>query len=225
MISVAATTSTDARASFSNWGPWISVAAPGMTMWSTICTNYTIDDFSEFWYEFFWNYDGVNPYMYGDGTSFACPLVAGVCGLIHSHLPSASPAAVKSLLISSGDAIGYDHPIGPKVNAWRALSQAVLAVDGAPAPALQLSASPNPSAGASLLHMTLPRAATVRLAVFDCAGRVARELVRDRLEAGVHDARWDGRDAAGAPLPAGLYFARLEAGGRSAGARIVRLDR
>ena len=226
VISVGATTNTNARASFSNWGPWVSVAAPGMTMWSTICTNYVIDDFSQFWYEFFWNWDGVNPYMFGDGTSFACPLVAGVCGLIHSHLPSISPAAVKSLLISTGDVVAYDHPIGVKVNAFRAVSQAVLGVDAAAAPGgLQLSAAPNPASGASLLRMTLPRAGTVRLTIFDCAGRVARELVSERLGAGVHDAPWDGRDGTGAALPAGLYFARLDAAGRQAITRIVRLDR
>jgi len=42
VLSVGATDETGARAFFSNYGPWVRVAAPGSSMWSTICRNYTV---------------------------------------------------------------------------------------------------------------------------------------------------------------------------------------
>jgi hypothetical protein len=40
---------------------------------------------------------------------------------------------------------------------------------------------------------------------------------------GAHSIGWDGRDDSGATAAAGVYFARLAAGGRSATVRIVRV--
>jgi subtilisin family serine protease len=227
VISVGATDELDTRATFSNWGPWVKVAAPGSAMFSTISRNYELDFITEFIYELLFGYDGVNPYMYGDGTSFACPLVAGVCGLLHSHLPSLTPAGAEQLLIASGDAVAYDLPIGRKVNAWRALTQAVLAVEGAGValPGPRLAAAPNPSAGATSLRFTLAAAGPARLTLYDCAGRRVRELVNGGLPAGRHEASWDGRGAGGERLPGGIYFARLDSGGRTVSVRVVRLGR
>jgi len=55
----------------------------------------------------------------------------------------------------------------------------------------------------------LPTAGHARLAVFDVAGRRVR-VVSDRLLAsGRTKVAWDGRDASGASVPSGVYFARL----------------
>jgi len=63
----------------------------------------------------------------------------------------------------------------------------------------------------------------VRLVLVDVAGRRVRTLVDETLAAGPHELAWDGRDAGGAPAPAGLYWARLDAGGEHATRRLVRL--
>jgi hypothetical protein len=81
--------------------------------------------------------------------------------------------------------------------------------------------APNPARGATLLRYTLPSAASVRLALFDLAGRRVRVLEEGGRSAGEHAARFDGSDAAGRALAAGLYFVRLEADGRSATTRLV----
>ena len=84
-------------------------------------------------------------------------------------------------------------------------------------------AYPNPFQASATLRFTLPSAGRVRLGFYDVSGRVVRTLVDDVLPAGPHAAQWDGRDALGHPLPGGLYFARLEASGREAVQRLMRL--
>lgn len=63
---------------------------------------------------------------------------------------------------------------------------------------------------APALELDLPAAGRVRIALFDATGRHVRTLVDQSLEAGRTTWTWDGRDAAGRPVPRGLYFARLD---------------
>jgi hypothetical protein len=93
-----------------------------------------------------------------------------------------------------------------------------------PAPALtevgrlDLSpARPNPFRGPTLIPFALPNDGRVEVTVYDAAGRRVRTLVSGHLPAGSHGARWDGRDAGGRPVAAGVYFVRLatDAGKRS----------
>lgn len=63
-FAVASTTSTDARSSFSNYGSWVEVAAPGSSIYST-------------WIG--------SSYRTISGTSMATPHVAGVAGLLASQ--------------------------------------------------------------------------------------------------------------------------------------------
>ncbi len=83
--------------------------------------------------------------------------------------------------------------------------------------ALRLAASPNPSHGAVRFRGTVPGAlgGTARITVVDLAGRRVANLEAPIVN-GTFDAAWDGRSAAGDALRAGVYFARLEAGGRAA---------
>ena len=79
--------------------------------------------------------------------------------------------------------------------------------------------SPNPSGGSgaggalamTTLRYTLPAAADAKLEVYDALGRRVVTLVDGRLPAGAGAATWDGRDDAGRPVGAGLYFYRLSA--------------
>lgn len=81
-ITVGATTSSDARASYSNYGSCLDIFAPGSSItsaWSTsdVATNSI------------------------SGTSMASPHVAGVAALVLEGKPSSSPASVASFLTSS----------------------------------------------------------------------------------------------------------------------------
>jgi thermitase len=78
VIAVAATNTTDTRASFSNYGSWVDVAAPGVMIYSTMPT-YNVTMYKQPRY--------TQTYSYCNGTSLACPVVVGVAALIWSRYP------------------------------------------------------------------------------------------------------------------------------------------
>jgi subtilisin family serine protease len=81
-ITVGATTSSDARASYSNYGTCLDLFAPGSSITSAWHTSDT----------------GINTIS---GTSMATPHVAGVAALYLQANPSASPAAVRDAIVNS----------------------------------------------------------------------------------------------------------------------------
>ncbi len=82
-------------------------------------------------------------------------------------------------------------------------------------------AAPNPLASGTTLRFRLPRAATVRLRVYGIDGRAVATLVDGPLAAGPHEVRWTARDARGAAVAPGVYFARLQSGRDARTRRIV----
>jgi len=87
-------------------------------------------------------------------------------------------------------------------------------VDGAlPAVTRLLEAHPNPFNPRTEIAFELAEAGPCRLSVFDVRGRDPATLVDDVREAGSHRVIWHAEDAAGSPLPSGVYFAGLRAGG------------
>ncbi len=73
-------------------------------------------------------------------------------------------------------------------------------------------AGPNPFQGGTLLSWALPKSGSIRLAVYDAAGRMVRLLDHGPAEAGYHLSVWDGMDHAGRSVATGVYFIKLEAG-------------
>lgn len=72
VISVAATTSYDSFAYFSNYGSWVDIAAPGYNILSTLPTDFRVDGCTYV----------SSGYGYMSGTSMACPAVAATVALI-----------------------------------------------------------------------------------------------------------------------------------------------
>jgi len=109
---------------------------------------------------------------------------------------------------------------------WR-IAPAALTTDvphAAAAASLTLSAPwPNPATGATRIGFTLGEPGRVTIEVVDVGGRRVRTLARGALAAGAHRLEWDGRDAAGRPVAAGVYFVRAEAGDARATRRFVRV--
>jgi hypothetical protein len=73
--------------------------------------------------------------------------------------------------------------------------------------------TPNPSAGPVRLRYALPAQGTVRVSVLDLQGREVAVLAEGSRAAGWGWATWDGATRGGR-APGGIYFIRLQAGGR-----------
>ncbi|TMQ68720.1 MAG: T9SS type A sorting domain-containing protein, partial [Candidatus Eisenbacteria bacterium] len=94
-------------------------------------------------------------------------------------------------------------------------------LSGAPPAALTLEpAQPNPMRDRVRIAFGLPAAARVRLEIVDLLGREVASLEDDTLPAGRFAFDWDGRGA-GRAVPTGMYFVRLEVGGRRLVRRLV----
>lgn len=106
VISVAATDINDKKSSFSNYGSWVDITAPG---------------------EGLLNLQKNNRYAIYGGTSGAAPVVSGIASLIKSYMPTISKSDLEYCLLNYADTVdhlntSYKGKLGSgRVNAERAL--------------------------------------------------------------------------------------------------------
>lgn len=113
VIVVGATGPNDQRASYSNFGNKVDIAAPGGQPVGGSCSASTCILST-------WPNGQLNAIP---GTSMASPHVAGVAALILAQNPNYSPDDVKRCLINSADPITTDRPIGGRrLNAFNAVN-------------------------------------------------------------------------------------------------------
>ncbi|GJM44432.1 MAG: serine protease [Gemmatimonadota bacterium] len=215
VIAVGAVDSTGTLGSFSSHGPSIDgrtkpdVCAMGVATYFALAT------------------DNVS-YSRGNGTSFSCPITAGVGALLQEAHPAWGPWEIREALRSTATQAGApDNDYGWGV--IRGLDASGHAT-GAPTVATRagnaIRVSPNPSAAVTSLRWSLPAGErALSLELVDVAGRRVRELeptggTADRT---IGAATWDGRDASGTPVATGVYFARLHTSAGSHVSRVVRI--
>lgn len=110
VLSVAASQIGDFAASFTQFGPWVKISAPGVAMLSTINTA-----------------GGGHSYGTWQGTSMSAPLVAATCGLVASRFPQMDGRQIMARVTASADPIDGRNPLYAgqlglgRANAWRAL--------------------------------------------------------------------------------------------------------
>ncbi len=87
LLVVGATSENESRASFSAYGQFVDFMAPG----DAVATTSTSSNSS---------------YVYATGTSFACPIAAGLAGLIWSRDPSLTPDQVETIMKQGATDLG-----------------------------------------------------------------------------------------------------------------------
>jgi hypothetical protein len=87
---------------------------------------------------------------------------------------------------------------------------------------LALRVAPSPTRGDCVVRLTLPVTHAVRVTIHDAAGRQVRELHTGVLAAGEHVFPWDGLDAGGRAVGAGVYFVAARAGEQRVTATVSR---
>ncbi len=89
VLAVASTDSDDRKSSFSNYGTWVDISAPGSNIYAT-------------WAQ--------NSYTSLSGTSMSSPIAAGAAALVKAQNPDATPDQVMNSLIGSTDDIDDLNP-------------------------------------------------------------------------------------------------------------------
>lgn len=77
-----------------------------------------------------------------------------------------------------------------------------------------LSAAPNPFSERTQLRCYLPAKGPASVRIYNLRGQLVREIAFAAKAIGTFSLEFDGRDASGNALPAGIYIARLETGGK-----------
>lgn len=91
VVGVAASDQSDYKASYSNYGSWVDLTAPGSYIHGILCT-------------------GTSNYGIKSGTSMATPMAASLAGLLKSYNPALSPSELRSCMFSSADNMDALNP-------------------------------------------------------------------------------------------------------------------
>ncbi len=150
-ISVAATNENDNGASFTTYGTWVDICAPGDNIYSTYHDHY--DPATNYWAAM-------------GGTSMSAPMVAGVAALIWSQNPGWTASQVETQLYTSADNIDayltskYIGKMGVgRINAYEAVNT------GTPPPVAAFSGSP--TSGCTPLTVTFTDESTGDITSWD----------------------------------------------------------
>ena len=121
VVSVAGTTQSDVKASWSNYGTWVDIAAPGSSIYSTVLGD---------------------SYAYYSGTSMATSYVSGIAGLVWSSGICSNPDCVLSQLFTTADPI---TGTGSQFKYGRVDAQKSVLSLSIPTPTATLTMTPTPT--------------------------------------------------------------------------------
>jgi serine protease len=105
VLSVAATGEDDFLAGFSNYGPFVDLSAPGVSIYTAY---------------------GADGYAFWDGTSFSAPIVSGVAALVRAAHPAWTGFQAGEQLRVTSDRLDVADPdiaVAGRLNAYRAMTE------------------------------------------------------------------------------------------------------
>jgi hypothetical protein len=160
--------------------------------------------------------------VYADSTSGFKPSLANFVTLVAApdSTLDLGPLGVPTFYtIAALDNDGYSSGFAAEVQSPSATD---VPTPGPVAYAFRLQANiPNPFNPMTRIPFELDRAGTIRLDVYDLAGRLVRTLVRGERSAGPHVVLWDGRTSRGQRVSSGIYVYRLQFGEREQTRKMV----
>jgi hypothetical protein len=88
----------------------------------------------------------------------------------------------------------------------------------------ELASSPNPFRGSTTIRFQMPESGRAAVRIFTASGQLVKTLFEGEAAAGINEHVWDGTDAAGERVPAGLYFTRVSAPGMKDSRRVILIN-
>ena len=161
-----------------------------------------------------------------------------VLGMVFSVQVGAESMMVGQVRLASGESVAGAHVrlfdlrdlrswVGTTTDETGSFALPVGALPGAAVQPAQFSLGsnyPNPFNPATVIPYRLQQPMSVRLEVFNVLGQHIATLVDGQQSEGFHTARWDGTDAAGQAVAAGVYLYRLSGEGVQATRSMVLID-
>jgi hypothetical protein len=151
-------------------------------------------------------------------------------GRLYAYDPDLSPrwsVAVPNVNVGGPSLGRYGTLIvcgtGTDVRAYRSIDPADVAGPSSPVgDAVAVVATPNPFRDDTALRFTLARPGPIGVRIYDALGTEVRALVDGEARpSGIQTVAWDGRSNTGAPVPSGVYYFRVDAGGASRTGRMT----
>ena len=210
VIAVGAVDTNGIRASFSSYGPTADdrikpdVMADGVNNYIPYATPGVLSG-----------------YYYGSGTSFSCPLVAGVAALILQKHPDWTPMEVRDALRNTAS----NHSSPDSLYGWGIIN-ALAAINYNPASTdtgnvsrnnntptnFELAQNfPNPFNPSTTIKYEIKEGGFVTLNVYNLLGNLVATLVNENQAAGTYYVNFN-VNSERTPLPSGVYFYRLQVG-------------
>ncbi len=161
------------------------------------------------------------------GTSFSCPLAAGVAALLVKAHPNLPPMViVDAMRQTASRASTPDNLMGWGILNALAAHNRLSGTDTNTSPVppetyLLRQNYPNPFNAGTVIVYGVPVPSGVSIAVYDILGREVLTLVRGQKVGGTYTVRWDGTDAGGVHVAAGTYICRFTAVGADGSRSVV----
>jgi len=189
VVAVAATDENDHVTSFSPYGEYIDICAPGMHILMV--------------------WDGEFNML--SGTSFSAGIVSGTVGLFRAQHPLLDNAATVQLMKQSADSIedlnpGFEGMLGAgRINAFAGVVSALAMDDSAKVSDGELVCRPNPFNARVSVSFRLAKQGRVTVMIYDARGRQVAALQDGVMAVGYHEVSWEAATAS-----SGTYFLVLK---------------